>query len=254
MCGRFALTDTPEKVAASLGLADLEDFPPRYNIAPTQPIMIITASSPRAPGSNLPDREAMLVRWGFIPAWTKQVEKISLMINARAETASERPAFRTAMRHRRILIPSNGFYEWKQVGKGETQPYFIRPRDGGLLVMGGLLETYAEPGGSEIDTAAILTTHANAELFHIHARMPVIIQPRDFSRWLDCRTQEPREVADLLQPVLPGMLEAIPVSSKVNKVSNSSPDLLDEVEPVERGRTARASPKPKSSDDQLKLF
>ena len=231
MCGRFALTATPEEVEAMFALLDLGIFPPRYNIPPTEPILTVVAAPPRAPGSNLPDRRALLARWGLIPGWAKSPRDVRLLFNARSETAAQAPAFKAAMRHRRALIPASGFYEWRRENGKVAQAYWVRPRRGGLIAFAGLMETWLEPGGSEIDTAAILTTNANADLKGIHDRMPVVIQPEHFSRWLDCVNNEPRDVADLLQPAEPGFFEAVPVSEKVNKVANVGPDVQERVEP-----------------------
>lgn len=255
MCGRFALTATPEEVEAMYAMLELGVFPPRYNIAPTQPVLTVIAAPPREPGSNLPDRQAVLARWGLIPGWAKNPNDLPLLFNARSETAAEKAAFRAAMRHRRALIPASGFYEWKRE-KGRTgQAYWVRPRGGGLVAFAGLMETWLEPGGSEIDTAAILTTAANADVAAIHDRMPVVIQPQDFSRWLDCRANEPRDVADLLRPAEPGFFEAVPVSSAVNKVANTGPEIQDRVElqapapkPVEPSKEEVEQPK------QMNLF
>lgn len=239
-----------------MGVGDLESFPPRYNVAPTQPILVVMAGPPRAPGSNLPDRMALLVRWGLIPAWTKNPSDMPLLINARSETAIEKASFKTAMRHRRALIPVSGFYEWKKLPGNRRQPYWLRPRKGGLVALAGLMETWSEPGGSEIDTAAILTTGASADIMHIHDRMPVVIQQEDFARWLDCRTQEPRDVADLMRPAQPDFFEQIPVSELVNKVVNVGPEIQDRVVLLaEAAATKPKVEKRKSSDeDQMKLF
>lgn len=253
MCGRFTLTASPEEVQALFGLLDLEAFPPRYNIAPTQPILLVVAGPPREPGSNLPDRKALLVRWGLIPSWAKNPKDLPLLINARSETAAEKNAFRAAMRHRRALVPASGFYEWKRDGK-KSVPFFIRPRGGGIVAFAGLMETFAEPGGSEIDTGAILTTSANADVAAIHDRMPVVIHPADHARWLDCRTQEPRDVADLLRPAEPGFFEAIPISDKVNKVANAGPDIQAPVAAGEVPEPAAPRKKAAKADAQLKLL
>lgn len=253
MCGRFTLTASPEEVQALFGLLDLDGFPPRFNIAPTQPILLVVSGQPREPGSNLPDRRALLVRWGLIPSWAKNPKDLPLLINARSETAAEKNAFRAAMRHRRALVPASGFYEWKRDGKKST-PYFIRPRGGGLVAFAGLMETYAEPGGSEIDTGAILTTAANADVAAIHDRMPVVIQPADYARWLDCRTREPRDVADLMRPAEPGLFEAIPISDKVNKVANTGPEIQAPVAAGEAPKSAVSPDKAPKGDPQLKLF
>ncbi|MGI6852856.1 SOS response-associated peptidase [Mesorhizobium sp. 1B3] len=257
MCGRFALTATPDQTAAFAGLAELEDFPARYNIAPTQPILTIIAGEPRAPGSNLPDRRAVLVRWGLIPAWVKDPKDFPLLINARSESAAEKASFKVAMRHRRVLIPASGFYEWRRSGSNQLQAYWVRPRRGGLVAFAGLMETWSEPGGSEIDTGAILTTSANADVAHVHDRMPIVIEPDSFSAWLDCRRREPRDVACMLRPAEEGLFEAIPVSDRVNKVANVGPDIQERfdapVQPVvsraDSAKAARNVP-----DGQMSLF
>ena len=256
MCGRFALTASPMEVGEAFSLADLEPFPPRYNIAPTQPILIVTAGEMREPGSNLPDRRSLLVRWGLIPTWVKDTRDFPLLFNARSETAAEKNSFRTAMRHRRALVPASGFYEWRQVGGKRTQAYWIRPKHGGVIAFAALLETYAEPGGSEMDTGAILTTSASSDIAHIHDRLQVMIQQQDFSRWLDCRFQEPRHVADLLRPAEPGFFEPIPVSDLVNKVANTGPQIQARVEPSEQSEPPKPARKKPIADpsSQMTLF
>lgn len=253
MCGRFALIQSPQQVEDEFGVADLEAFPPRYNIAPTHPIMVVCPAPTREKGSNLPEREALLVRWGFIPSWVKDVKQFPLLINARSETAITKPSFRTAMRHRRVLIPASGFYEWKGTGRKDAQPYWIKPRHGGIVAFGGIIETYAEPGGSEIDTAAILTTKANNQIAHIHDRMPVVIRPEHYARWLDCITNEPRHIVDIMKPVEPDFFDVIPVSDKVNKVANTSPDLQERIE-EQVTQTEKPKPTKTKAGNQLSLF
>ena len=253
MCGRFALTATPDQTATFLGLEGLEDFPARYNIAPTQPILMATAAPPRAPGSNLPDRQAVLVRWGLIPAWVKDTRNFPLLFNARSEEAVQKASFRAAMRHRRALVPASGFYEWRKQAGGKGQPYWIRPRHGGLVAFAALMEPYSEPGGAQIDTGAILTTAANADIAHLHERMPVVIDPRHFSRLLDCRALEPRDVADLLRPADEGFFEAVPVSDLVNKVANTGPEIPERF--VATGDVLPEKPaRRKAGDNQMTLF
>lgn len=253
MCGRFALTAGPKELEEFFALLGVEDFPARYNIAPTQPILLVISGSRPEPGSNLPDRCAMLARWGLIPAWTKDPNDLPAHFNARSETAAEKASFKTAMRHRRVLIPASGFYEWRRTGDRRSQAYWVRPRRGGIVAFGGLMETFAEPGGSEIDTAAILTTAASGDIAHIHDRMPVVIKPEDFERWLDCRTGETRDVAHLMRPPEEGFFEAIPVSDRVNKVDNTGPDLQERVEP-QSSMQAPQKQKPGGSAGQLTLF
>jgi putative SOS response-associated peptidase YedK len=233
MAGRFALTATPAEVAEHFGIHDFEDFPPRYNIAPTQPILLVTSGYPRSPGSNPPERRSLLVRWGLIPGWAKDPR--STLFNARAETAAQRRAFMAPMRHRRSLVPASGFYEWRRRDDGPGQAYWVRPRRGGVIAFAALFETWLEPGGSEIDTAALLTTQANGALAAIRDRMPVIIEPRDFSRWLDCLRNEPRDVMDLTRAPAPDFFEAIPVSDRINKVANIGPEVQEPVKPKEPG-------------------
>lgn len=254
MCGRYALTATPDEIFEFLSVIDIDDFPKRYNIAPTQPILLVVAGEKTAPGSNLPQRRAVLARWGFLPGWVKDPNGFPLLINARAETAIGKASFRAAMRHRRVLIPASGFYEWHRPSKeegGKPQAYWIRPRNGSIIAFAGLMETWSSADGSEVDTAAILTTHANSAIAPIHDRMPVVIQPQDFEQWLDCKTQEPRDVEHLMKPTQADFFEAIPVSDLVNKVSNMGPNVQLPVEPVVRLK-APSPEKPKP--DQLSLF
>jgi putative SOS response-associated peptidase YedK len=217
MCGRYALTATPEEIRALFGYIDMPDFPPRYNIAPTQPVAIVR--------SERGQRRFVLVRWGFVPAWVKEPKSFALLFNARAEGAVDKPAFRAAMRYRRCLFPASGFYEWRRLPGGGKQAFWVRPRGGGLLALAGIWETWSARDGSEIDSAAILTTGSNATLAPIHDRMPVIIAPQDFERWLASPEVTPAEVADLLRPVPDSLLEAIPVGDRVNAARNDGPDL-----------------------------
>lgn len=250
MCGRFSLTASPQEVAAALGLETLEDFPPRYNIAPTQPILVAV----NGPAGN---RVVVLVRWGLVPAWVKDPRDFKLLINARSETAAQKPAFRNAMRHRRVLIPASGFYEWQRPAdpKAAKQAYWIKPVDGGVATFGGLMETWHSADGSEIDSGAILTTQANPAIAQIHDRMPVVIKPGDHQRWLDCRNLEPRDIADLMQPVDAAYFQAIPVSDKVNKIANSGPEVQTKVDLQSATLPKAAKPgKQTASTGQFDLF
>lgn len=253
MCGRFALTATREEVEALFGIPDLEDFPPRYNIAPTQPVLLIMAGPRPGPGSNLPSRRALLARWGLIPSWLKDTTGFPLLFNARSETAAEKATFRAAMRHRRVLVPASGFYEWHRPKdrKAKGQAYWVRPREGGIVAFAGLMETWHAADGSEIDTLAILTTQANAEFSAIHERMPVTVEPENFEEWLDCTTREPRDVAHLMPPPRQGFYEAVPVSDLVNKVANTGPQVQ---KPAPATFTQDAKPSRPAKPDQFDLF
>ena len=260
MCGRFSLTATPEEVRALFAYGDRPNFPPRYNIAPTQPIAIVRIEQG--------ERRFALVRWGLMPGWVKDPSQFSLLINARSETAAEKPAFRGSMRHNRCLVPASGFYEWRKMGDGPKQPYWIAPKDGGLIAFAGLWSDWASADGSQVDTGAILTTNANATLKPIHHRMPVVIAPDDFDRWLDTAHTEPRDVQDLLVPPRDDLFTAVPVSTRVNAVRNDDPDLHRPVELPARadGAATRAqgapgkkpkkerAPKRGDDDDQFDLF
>jgi putative SOS response-associated peptidase YedK len=254
MCGRYALTAMPDEILNFVSVVDFEeDFPARFNIAPTQPILVVMASERRQPGSNLPQRRAFLARWGLIPGWVKDLKDFPLLINARAETAVGKASFKAAMRHRRILVPANGFYEWRRPPKEsgvQPQAYWIRPKHGGVIAFAGLMETWSSADGSEVDTAAIMTTPANAGIRQVHDRMPIVIAPEDFERWLECKTQEPRDVADLMRAADEDYFEAVPVSDLVNKFSNMGPDLQ---KPVGVAVPEEKPPK-RDTDPQMSLF
>jgi putative SOS response-associated peptidase YedK len=181
MCGRYVFTSPPEAVGQLFGISVTDNFPPRWNIAPTQPIAIIRINEGRA-------REFALARWGFIPSWAKKdyFEKVGTkpLINARGETVAEKPTFRSAFKRRRCLVPADGFYEWR-TEKGARQPYLIKPSAGGLFAFGGIWETAVDPDGGEIDTAAIITAAAGPDIAPLHNREPVVIAPEHFERWLD---------------------------------------------------------------------
>ncbi|WP_018687461.1 SOS response-associated peptidase [Ahrensia kielensis] len=252
MCGRFSLTHSSDALENVFSVAGVENFPPRYNIAPTQPIMTISAGLLRMAGSNLPEQDALLMRWGLLPSWVKDPSDFPLLINARSETAATKASFRNAMRHRRILIPASGFYEWQRDKEtGQSQAYWVRPKDGELIGFAGLAETYMNKDGAEIDTAAFLTAPSNKQFQAIHHRMPIAIAETDFKRWLDCRTQEPRHIADLLRAPDEDFFEAIAVSDLVNKVSNTSPENQKHVTP--KDFTQKKKPKP-IDDSQGSLF
>lgn len=201
MCGRFALTVTPELLKKVFGFEELPNFPPLTNISPTQPVATIT--------QNHQKRHFQLMRWGFIPSWVKDPEDFPLLFNARSETASEKPAFRAAIRHRRCLVPASGFYEWQHDGKVKI-PFLIAMKDRSPLALAGIWETYSGGDGSEIDTVAIMTTSANAEVAPLHNRMPAIISPPEFSLWLDSSASNLTEALSLLRPAQDGLLEIEP--------------------------------------------
>lgn len=202
MCGRFALQASPDQVKALFAYEETPNFPPRLNIAPTEPIALVVNEG----GA----RHFRLMRWGFLPAWVKDPKDFPLIINARAETLTEKPAFRTAIKHRRALVPADAFYEWKREGQTKT-PYRIARADGDLFAMAALWETYADQNGSEIDTATLITCPPNAVIRALHDRMPAMIAPDQFDLWLDhavapdaaLRLLKPDEGAWTAEPVAP---------------------------------------------------
>jgi putative SOS response-associated peptidase YedK len=209
MCGRFTLFEPDKVLAKAFGVSG---FPPRslrYNIAPSQPIAAVRAV-PAGSG-----RELALLRWGLIPSWSKDPAIGNRLINARAETAKEKPSFRNAFRQHRCLIPTSGFYEWLRWERGK-QPYFVRMRDGHPFAFAGLWDRWESPEEGAIETCTILTTAANAVLAPIHDRMPVILPPWEYSRWLDPSIKDPDSLAPLLVPFPPEEMLAYPVNPRVN--------------------------------------
>lgn len=215
MCGRFALTLPPEAVRSYFGYRDQPNFPPRLDIRPTQPVAIVRLEQG--------ERRFALVRWGFIPGFVKDEKDFPLLINARAETAFEKPSFRNAIRRRRCLFIADAFYEWHKLDeKGRRkQPYVIRRPMLGPLALGGIWESWQSPNGSELETAAILTVSANATIAAIHDRMPVILDPSGFEAWLAADTPR-NDVERLMRPLDDDALELVPVA----KVGEEPPGLL----------------------------
>jgi len=241
MCGRYTLISNPEAIRALFRYAGQPNFPARYNIAPTQPIAAVRLLEGR--------REFALLRWGLIPGWVKDPRTFSLLFNARGESVLQKPAFASAMRYRRCLIPFDGFYEWKQLGK-RRQPYYIRARHGGPMAFAGLWESWMGPNGEEMETAAIVTTAANAQLAPLHRRMPVILPPEAFDLWLDHRNVDAETAAALIAPAREDLLEVYPVSEEVNRAANDSAALIEQVEEALQAAPEPARKPAKTKDDR----
>jgi putative SOS response-associated peptidase YedK len=220
MCGRYAITSAPEAIRRLFGYEGNPNFPPRYNIAPTQPVPIVRLAEGK--------RQFALVRWGLIPAWVKDPRGFSLLINARGESLTDKPAFRNAMRYRRCLFPADGFYEWRRAGERKT-PYYVRLKSGGPMAFAGLWESWMGPNGEELEAAAIVTTRANRALAAIHDRMPVIVEPDAFDFWLDSRKVDATTAAALVTPAREGVLDVYEVSPAVNRAENDTPALIEPV-------------------------
>jgi putative SOS response-associated peptidase YedK len=251
MCGRYAVTSAPEAIRGLFGYPEQPNFPPRFNVAPTQPIAIVRLMEGK--------RQFALVRWGLLPSWVKDPKNFSLLINARGESVMDKPAFEAAMKRRRCLVPADGFYEWKTIGT-RKQPYFVRAKSGAPLAFAGLWETWTGPNGEEMETAAIVTTRANRMLADIHDRMPVVVPPDAFDLWLNCAAVDAETASTLIAPAPENLLEVYEVSSAVNRTANDNPQLVErqtaaEAEPVpQRPAQRRSAARPKKDDGQGVLF
>jgi putative SOS response-associated peptidase YedK len=221
MCSRYTLIWQSQQVADHFGLTKIDDFPPRYNIAPGQPVGIVRQGLDH-------NREFALVRWGLLPGWVKDIDEFSVLVNARTETIEEKPSFRNAIKYRRCLFPANGFYEWKMV-EGERQPFYVAAANDELFAMAGIWEHWMGADGSEIETAAILTTSANSDVARIHNRMPALIMKEDYEQWLDCQSGLAHEACSLLRPVRQNFFRLHKVASLVNSEENHGPRLLQPV-------------------------
>ena len=224
MCGRFTLTVDADSIQTYFPW--LNDIPPqivpRYNIAPTQPIAAIPND-----GRNAVDHFI----WGLIPYWAKDPTIGSKMINARAETLAEKASFKNPFKRRRCLILADGFYEWANIpGQKTKQPYYFRMEDGAPFAFAGLWEEWHSPEGSELRSATIITTEPNPLVGKVHARMPVILKPVDYSLWLAKEEKRPEELQHLLTAYPAEEMVAYPVSTAVNSPGNESPGNIQPLE------------------------
>lgn len=242
MCGRYASSRRPEdlieefEVEESLIPAPLE---PDFNVAPTKDVYAVLERPAR--DDRPQQRQLRVLQWGLIPPWAKDPAIGNRMINARMETVAEKPSYKRAFAARRCLLPADGYFEWypteekTEAGKPKKQPFFIRPRDRGVLAMAGLYEIWRDPARPETDphpfrwTCTVITTDAEDDLGHIHDRMPLMVPAERWTTWLDPATRGP-ELLDLLEPAAPGRLEAFPVAPLVSNVRNNGPELIKPLE------------------------
>ncbi len=224
MCGRFSQRQSAEAIAQTFQVAEVPSLEPRYNIAPTQAIATVVRT-PQQEG-----RQLKLLHWGLIPSWAKDPKIGSKLINARAETVAEKPAFRSAFRQRRCLVVADGFYEWQQQeDKKQKQPYYFRFKDESLFAFAGLWERWEDHNGEEIQSCTLLTTQANELMRPIHNRMPVILDPEAYELWLDPEVKKPELLQPLLQPYPTEQMTAYPVSKLVNKPTNDTSDCISSI-------------------------
>jgi len=211
MCGRFFLDAQAGDIIEHYNVPPPDLFAPRYNIAPTTPVLA------------LGDQKFGLYRWGLIPSWAKDVSIGNRMFNARGETVAEKPSFRSAYRRRRCLVPANGFYEWR-LENGRKQPYCCHI-DHRLFSMAGIWEHWQDAEGNEIQSCAVITTEATGAMQELHQRMPVYIAPGDYADWLDCSSEQTDRADELLQNTAPDY-QYYAVSTAVSNSRNEGPDLI----------------------------
>ncbi len=226
MCGRYRLSRRKQAIEEYFAIqANDIEWNPRYNIAPTQPVLTIRQNAKE------PFRELALMRWGLIPSWAKDASISPTMINARSETAPNKPAFRDALKYRRCLIPADGFYEWQRASKAK-QPYCFEVGEGALFAFAGLWDQWKNPKGELLESCSILTTTPNSVTREVHDRMPVILDTDDYDLWLDPGLRNTVALSELLKPFDGSQMRRFPVSGWVNTVQNddekcSSPIVLN---------------------------
>jgi putative SOS response-associated peptidase YedK len=227
MCGRYRLSRRKQIIEEHFdAISGEEDWSPRYNIAPTQPVPVIR----QHPKESV--RQLSLMKWGLIPHWAKAPSIASSTINAKSETAASKPAFRDPLKFRRCLIPADGFYEWARTANGK-QPFCFEVSEGELFAFAGLWDGWKDPSGNWVKTCSVLTTIPNAVTSAVHDRMPVILDPDSYDLWLDPGMQNVAAISELLKPYDARLMRSYPISSRINHVANDDEDCSRPVEVVE---------------------
>lgn len=221
MCGRFTQRKTAGELAKAFKVEDVPETEVRYNIAPTQNILSVH--------QTVDGREARLLRWGLIPSWAKDAAIGARLINARSETVTEKPSFREAFKHRRCLIPADGFYEWAR-RDGQKQPYYFCLRDEQPFAFAGLWEKWKAEDGKTVESCTILTTEANEILRPVHDRMPVILHREEYDLWLDQDVRQQDLLKDMLRPYPSSEMSSHPVRTLVNSPRHQGAELIEPME------------------------
>lgn len=222
MCGRFTQTASPAVIAKLFGLEEPPLFKPRYNIAPTQPVAAIRIHP------DTTKRKCVMLRWGLIPSWAKDLRIGNQCINAKSETVAEKPAFRPSFVKRRCLVIADGFYEWQQLAT-HKQPMWIGLRDRQPFAFAGLWARWEPPEATSVESCTIITTEPNDLLAPIHNRMPVILDPTTYEQWLDPSFKNTEYLKAFLRPFPADQMQAYPVSTVVNSPSHDVPQCLEPV-------------------------
>jgi putative SOS response-associated peptidase YedK len=236
MCGRYAASRSPDDLAIEFEAVKAEGLTalrPDYNVAPTKDVYVVRQKKERdAEGALTGDshRELRTVRWGLVPSWAKDASIGNRLLNARVESLTDKPAFRTAARGRRCLVPADGWFEWaKRMDTPGKQPYFITPEDGSVLALAGLWEVWGR-GEDRLYTCTVVTSPAVGALAEIHERMPLVLPPDRWAAWLDPAREDVEELAAPTPPEVVEALELRPVSTLVNNVAHNGPELLARAE------------------------
>jgi putative SOS response-associated peptidase YedK len=238
MCGRYAASRSPDDLVVEFEAVRAEGqspLPPDFNVAPTKDVYVVRQKKERdAEGAltGASHRELRTVRWGLVPSWAKDVSVGNRLLNARVESLTDKPAFRTAARTRRCLVPADGWFEWaKRLDIPAKRPYFITPQDGSVLALAGLWEVWGR-GEERLYTCTVVTSPAVGALAEIHERMPLVLPPDRWADWLDPAREDVEELALPTPPEVVEALELRPVSTAVNNVRNNGPELLARADSV----------------------
>ncbi len=223
MCGRYRLTAKERYLRAHFRLDEDPSWQPRWNIAPTQQVATIRQHTAE------PRRIFAPMRWGLIPYWAKDQTFGLRTINAMSETAAEKPAFRDALKRHRCVLPADAFYEWKKIGAKEKQPYSFGLKSGLIFAFAGLWDRWRDAKNNAVETCTILTTRPNPLVADVHDRMPVILNPEDYERWLDPGITNPDGIVDCLKPFDATLMSKYPVSPRVNRPANDDEECAREV-------------------------